>query len=379
MSQLLRRIDIELAVEHLPSKRGELLARRACYLARLGQFIESRELIEHTRNAFPTDSHPRVSIWVMLAEGVLYTFQDLSAQGRDRVMRAQVLATATRDRTLIAWTSAWHAHLLSECSDFAGMGRALEMAFRACSDDEHEAIARAGMVLANAYSTCGDRGRANHWYGAVRHHALEAGDQATIDALIYNKAAFAMAWLRTEACFFPVDELELKHIAGEISSARNYQDLIGIRAVNNFVDLWQSRLALLRGEFVNAISGLSTVREKGPFAAYNFDQAIIDLEIAYCHFKLGNTEQALELAASLHADLRRLHRDEQVVAAWLLSQLADIVPEAEAKVESLIGMNLDGAKSAYRSEQRELRAVLQRFDNLSPPGLSGALSRHPAQ
>jgi len=87
MSQLLRRIDAELQVERMPTKRGELLARRACHLARLGQFIEARELIEQTRDAFPTDSHPHVSIWMMLAEGVLYTFEDLSAQGRDRVMR----------------------------------------------------------------------------------------------------------------------------------------------------------------------------------------------------------------------------------------------------------------------------------------------------
>lgn len=377
MSQLLRRIDAELQVERMPTKRGELLARRACHLARLGQFIEARELIEQTRDAFPTDSHPHVSIWMMLAEGVLYTFEDLSAQGRDRVMRAQVLATATRDRTLIAWTSAWHAHLLSECSDFAGMGRALEMAFGACSDEQHEVIARACMVLANAYSTGGDRSRANHWYEAVRHHALEAGDQATIDALIYNKAAFAMAWLRAEVCFAPVDESELRRLAGEIASARNYQSLIGIRAVNNFVELWQSRLALLRGQFRQAIAGLSAVREKRPFSVYNFNQVIIDLEIAYCHLKLGNAEQAVELAATLHADLSLLHRDEQLVAAWLLSQFADIVPEAKA--ENFIGMSLDAARAAYRSEQRELKVVLERFNSLSPPGLPDALLRYPAQ
>lgn len=374
MSQLLSRIDAALQTEQSPSKRGELLARRACYLARLGQFSESRGLIEQLRTAYASGSNPSVSIWIMLAEGLLRTFEELSTEGHDRVMRAQVLAVAIRDRTLVAWTSAWRAHLLSEHSDFGGMARALETAFGACADNEHEPIARASMVLANAYSTCGKRDHANGWYAAARHHALEVGDQATIDALIYNKAAFAMGWLRAEACFSPIDESDLAAIGDEITSARNYQNLIGIRAVSNFADLWRARLALLRGKYLDAIAGLNEARGKEPFAIYNFNQAMIDLELAYCHFRSGDLESATKLAAGLQADLSGLHRDEQLVAGWLCSQMDEVLPARKA--EDLIGVSLDAAKSAYRSEQDELAAALQRFDGMAPPGLPDALLPH---
>lgn len=373
MPDLLSRIDAALAIEGVPAKRGELLARRACYLARLGKFDDARRIIGELRSGFPATSSPRVSIWTMAVEGIICTFEDLSEEGHDRIMRAQTLAAAVRDRTLIAWTSAWRAHLQSERSDFSGMARSLEATLSACANDEHDALARASMVLANAYSSCGVVELATRWYASSRHHALEIGDQATIDALIYNKAAFTVGWLRAEACFSSLDQAAIAHTAGQIASARNYQSLIGIRAVNNFAELWQARLSLLQADYQSAISGLSEVRHKEPFAVYNFDQALIDIELAYCHYKMGHLASASGLAPHRKVDLTGLHRDEQLVAAWLREQMAEIAEDA-CSIEQTRN-DLQATRAAYRLEQSQLRTAIERFDALSPPGFPDAGAR----
>ncbi|GMV48162.1 MAG: hypothetical protein AMXMBFR66_35600 [Pseudomonadota bacterium] len=228
------------------------------------------------------------------------------------------------------------------------------------------------MVLANAYSSCGALELATRWYTSSRHHALEIGDQATIDALIYNEAAFTVGWLRAEACFSSPDQAAIAHAAGQIASARNYQSLIGIRAVNNFADLWQARLSLLQCDYSGAISALGEVRYKEPFAAYNFDQALIDIELAYCHYKMGDLASASRLAPHRRVDLSGLHRDEQLVAAWLREQMVEIAEDV-LSIERARN-DLDATRTAYALEQRGLRSAIERFDALSAPGLPDAVA-----
>lgn len=342
MSKLLASLDTEIARATDDTSRGELLARKAGYLSRIGSFDEAKALIADLRGRFGDGRSPRVSIWIMLAEGLLHTFREMSDEGADRIMRAHALARVTRDRGLIAATSAWRAFTQSERSEFKGMARSLDDAFTNADSDDHEVLARLYMILGNARMSIGDRAAANELYMYSRHHAVECGDQATIDALIYNKAAFALAWLRARMCFGESDIEQLRQLRMELVSAKTYQQLVGVSALSNFVYLWEARLFVLTEEFEAAVRALQAVRSMQPFARYNYDVSLVDLEIGYCRVRLNQLELAAsEVPAALEADLAALHDDDKLVAAWTRTKIIQALPllgdvkAAEAALEAV--------------------------------------------
>jgi len=102
MSQLLDRLDcaLKLAVDDV--KYAEIQAKKACYLARVGMFSESREIVQHLRRKFGDWRSGQITAWIMLAEGLLYLYEKLSPLAIDRVTRSQLLGLATNDRTIVA-------------------------------------------------------------------------------------------------------------------------------------------------------------------------------------------------------------------------------------------------------------------------------------
>lgn len=357
MSKLLSGLDAEIAKTTDEVKRGELVARKAGYLARLGSFDEAQALLQQLRAQFGQGQSPRVSIWLMLAEGLLHTFREMSDEGADRIMRAHALAGATRDRALIAATSAWRAFTQSERSEFKGMVRSLDTAFANSSSDDHEVLARLYMILANARMSIGERAEAHDLYMYSRHHALECGDQATIDALIYNKAAFMLAWLRARKALGDEDSELLRQLRVELNSAKTYQQMVGVSAFSNFVYLWEARLLLLGDEFPAAIQAFERVRLMQPFAKYNFHQSLVDLEIGYCLLRMNRLAEAEERARpALASDLSGLHDDDKLFAAWIRWKLTEAIPSLG---EPPIRMNaLHAARNEFLAGCDELRAAL---------------------
>lgn len=325
MAPLLQRIDALLLNEADPARRAALLARKACYLARVGMFDHAQGLVSDLRRDHPAGSSPRATVWIMVAEGLIHTFRNLSADGLDRIARAEVLAAAMRDRELMAWTAAWLAHWQFERSEFSQMTRSLAAAFTTAATDEHEALARASMVLANAYAACGESERADGWYMACRHHALEAGDEATLDAFLYNRAVFGISWIRAQTCLGSANDALITSMRREIASAQNLQKLVRVRALTNMLVLWEARLLLLQGQFQRAEELLTQVRDDGPFSQASFSTSVVDLERAFCLARLGRTAEAEQ--AFLEADketIDHLHEDEQMYAAWLRSHLSQL-------------------------------------------------------
>lgn len=357
MSKLLDALNAQIAQATDAATRGELRARKAGYLARIGSFEEARQLIASLRQEFANGSSPATSIWIMLAEGLLHTFQEMSDEGADRIMRAHALARMTRDRNLISTSSAWHAFTQSERSEFKGMARSLEEALTNADSGDHEVLARIYMILANARMSVGDADEAYDLYMLSRHHALECGDQATIDALIYNMAAFALGWERARLCFGESNPEHLRRFRSELASAKTYQQLAGVSALSNFVYLWEARLLLLSGEMDAAIAALRSVRSMHPFARYNYHESLIDLEIAYCLARQNKlTEADVQGGAVLDADLSSLHDDDKLFAAWARLAILQSMPSlgsAKAAEESLAT-----AREEFVSECEEIRKAL---------------------
>lgn len=362
MSKYLSDLDAEISRTTDDARRGELTARKAAYLSRLGSFDQAQALLQNLRTQFGQGQSTRVSIWLMLAEGLLHTFRDLSDEGADRIMRANVLAGATRDRGLIAATSAWRAFTQSERSEFKGMTRSLNDAFANSDSHDHEVLARLYMVLANARTSLGERAAAHELYMLSRHHALECGDQATIDALIYNKAAFALAWLRAQWALGKEEPDSLSQLRVELKSAKAYQQMVGVSAFSNFVHLSEARLLMLAQEYEAAINALVAVRSMQPFARYNFHESLVDLEIGYCLSQLNRQQEAEDqVRTALASDVAGIHEDDRLFATWLQTRLLQALPHlGDASVAANL---LEAAKADFLRSCDQLREALASVGN----------------
>lgn len=374
MSQYLARLESQLAAEPDPARRAEIDAQRAAYIARIGRFDDARSIVESVRDQFGRGQSGRVAIRLMLAEGLIHAFERYAPEGLDRIMRAQALATAMRCSDLAALTSAWRAHCQSERSEFAGMARSLRTALDVVDDHDHDALSRIAMTLANAFASCGDVRAAGAWYAACRHHALEAGDRATIEAMLYNRASFALAWIRADACLgTPAPDLAAR-IRREITSARNLHALEGVAAGTSYMRLWESRALIATSAYPEAQKILESLLEGGEFAEYNVSAPLLKLELAYCMSQQGATQEAASrYSDSADADFSDLHDDEQLAAAWMRASLAS----QDGKFGDPASRNseLELARAVFRNSVQELKSTLDQFRGIRLPGVPEAVVR----
>jgi ATP/maltotriose-dependent transcriptional regulator MalT len=323
VSQLLARLKRDLDLSADPMERAELSAQIAGNLARLGRFDDARKVVGAVREQFGQGQSGRVTVWLMLAEGLIHHFESLSPAALDRVRGAQALGSAMGYSTIVALASAWKAHIEFERSDFESMVSSIDLALKNVGADEHDAQTRLAIVLSNAFMIAGDRNQAQLWFKHGHQHAVMNGDQASIDALVYNRAAFLLARLRTLSCKASIPKEELVSVRMEIASAKNLQNLIRLAALGGHVHLLDARLQLLESKFESAISALQVVRGTAPFAPHNFDQKFIELEVCYCQLMLGQNDAALMHIPSMSDDeFDGLDIDERVVAAWMLWKMA---------------------------------------------------------
>lgn len=369
MSQLLERLDRELRLATDEVKRVEILAKKSCYLSRVGMFAESREIVQCLRREFGDWHSGQITAWIMLAEGLLHLYEQLSPLALDRIMRSQALGLATKDRTVVALASAWKAHIEFETSNFGAMIKSLQIALANARDGDHDVNARTAMVICDSFLICGDGKTAQDWFHRSRDHALKDGDDSSIEALLYNRAAFSMARLRAANCLGIVDQEQLSLIRLGIASDKNLQVLIKVGAFTNFIHLCDARLMILEEKFEQAIEALEAIRSRGPFADYNFCQSFVDLEISFCLLRLNRVVDARERFEKIQwSSFDVLDIDERLVAAWMRHMMcleSETFGDTDATrivVEKL------GAQ--YEEMRLNLLNSLTPFKNACPPFLN---------
>lgn len=353
MSQLLLRIDECLLVETNPAQRAELVARQAGYLARVGRFAEAREKIAELRQVFADGRSGRVTAFIMLAEGLVQHYEQLGPSAADRIARAQLLGQAMKDREVVSITSAWRAHLEFEESKFELAAKSIRLAHQNAEPNDHETHARCAIVLFNAFALCGNRKASQYWFLNGRDHALKLGDQASLDALLHSKAVFGVAWLRSQNCKGNEDAALMTMARAEISSARNLQNLTGVGAHANYIDLCDARLQIMEGNFQSAKDLLTLIRNDGPYPSGHFSQGLIDLEIAYCDCRLNRIDAAVDVFSRFQlGSLDSLDVDDRLVAAWMTLELEKL------------GIQSGNAKNMLSRARDEYDALLERITEL---------------
>jgi tetratricopeptide (TPR) repeat protein len=360
MSQLLTNLRRQLLTAQDPLVKAELLARIAANLARIGRFEEARQCVGELRLNHAGEKSSAATVWLMLAEGLIHLYSDLNPLALDRISRAQMLGLAMRYPAAIALSSAWKSHLEFENSRFDSMILSIRLGLQYAAVDEHEAQVRLAMVLANAFMIAGDRANSQVWFTKAREHAVKSGDQASLEALLYNRTAFGIASIRADFCVHGVLRVDLVIARKEVESTTNLQILTRVNALVNHIYLWSARLSILECRYITAIDDLEIARRGAPFADYNFSQQMIDLELAYCLSKLGRLGEALAVFEAIDlGSIDRLDLDERLVAASMQNELESMDqrfvrdPHTTSKFEKL--------KSKYSDNQSWLRSSLDEW------------------
>lgn len=320
--RLVGRLEAAIAKAVHPVEQACLRAERAGHLARQGHFDAAQLELQAVQRQFERQPHAAVSAWVCIAEGWFAYFTNLSGSARDKLQRALALSTAARLPQLQALSAAWLAHMNYVSQDFEPMAAYVQQALSLAAPDHHSARSRAALVVAQALQFAERGDLAQSWFGRVREHASAEGDDTTLSALSHNKA-----WLEGWQAFqlrimgtLPIDQGRRALLAAQ--STANFDQWTGTVSLDAFVPILRASIHSARDEHGLALAlyqeHLASALQQG----LDRMSAHFWADMAYCEWKTGHRESALDTAARAVSALQlAMQPDDRATAHQRLSQL----------------------------------------------------------
>lgn len=309
-----------------------LRAERACYRARQGHLDESEQAIRALRARHDARPIDFVTAWINLAEGLLHHSRDMDTRhAREKIHRAYALSEVSQHQDLIARTSAWLAHMDYLRGDVDSMVRNLRRSFQVAGPENHAALSRSYLVVADALHFAGRLQLAQPWYSKSRVHATAEGDEATISALMHN-----MAWLRAanlrqiKFCDLePSPSGDLALLSAD--SIFNFDQLIGTSNLKSLVPILRAQILSVLGDHAQALAlyegNLAAALREGLERMHSSLLA----DQAWCRLQLRQDDAALRDAVVAQGMLDpRGHHDDRANAHSRLEQVFREVGEMSA-------------------------------------------------
>lgn len=352
-------------IESEPDRLTRSLMRveLACYWARVGEFQRAEEMRTELRSEFGDGKSPRISIMIMCLEGLLLYFRDLGVGAKDRLDRARLLSGAIQDPGLVAFTSAWQAHIAFNRDAFESMAAAADDCLASASEQDTSALSRITLVMGDLFAYLRDRPISQVWYSAARDFATKLGDHASVGAITYNRAALRVFELRMRDIATKSGESELDLVDGEVRSAVNYQALAELRSLDHLLGSAQVGASILRQQFSLALTQASSLLQSGVVRAQTPQHSLLLADSAMCSAVTGDRATANDLLKQCDLiDLKLFPSDEQ---ALFLSQVdrttsllgcPSIQPARVRSVTELID-DVDTSLTRLRSEMSRFAVV----------------------
>lgn len=252
-SRIIDTLNAQINASRSNADRNVLFARRAFVLARHSLIAESKQLIAELR-AVNQYYDARLSGWIMFAEGLIEHAETYDLpKSRDRVIRAHLVGQAANDPTLAGTAAAWLAHFDFFQGRYTESADYLEKAFAWSRIVDSEARSRACMVLGSAFSFAGDQLNAKKWMSAARFHAVESGDIAMQNSILFNSSALHVSSLSLTDCFAAVDPAELNFAAMSAQSASNLNHALGISNQPSMIPVQRAEILTIQKRWQEAM------------------------------------------------------------------------------------------------------------------------------
>jgi hypothetical protein len=354
MKPLLTRIDEQLSVCTDPLQRAELLAERACYLARIGRFAEANEIATSLRRTFGDGLNARVSVWVMLIEGLVLFYAHLDIKSRDRLWRAHAISVACKFGDLLLLTASWLAHIDFNRSDFTAVIGSLQKCVGRSLDLPSAWQVRVCLILADCFLYSRQFEVAKRWYEKARTSAVSLGDEATLGAIIYNRAALGLVNLRFEALVNSVSSEAIRFMSLELDSASSYQRGARHDSLTQLLAACRARILMLQKDYGAAASMLKAIIGRADLTLnLDSDRHLLLVELAECLHECGLTTEAREIFLSIRPEgFSVMTVDDQYMFLALYGKLAETMRLPGEAVKYL--RLAESAKTAYATSVSEL-------------------------
>jgi tetratricopeptide (TPR) repeat protein len=249
----------------------------------------------------------------MLAEGICHFAAGDQLAALDRIRRADGIAVAFDSSRARATCAAWFAHIQFNLSDFGAMQQHLERAMNEADPNDHQALSRASLVLADAYHYSGHFTLGRPWYDTTRFHATAEGDEATISAMLYNVAAFRAANVLLADALGACLPEEAHRAKMEASSAASYDAAIGTRSFESLTVLLSGQLLLVDRSEHDAFARLSSIE---PSALPARLRAVLLSDLALCSVRLGRSGDARAYSQAALKEFGAELDDDDAAYAW---------------------------------------------------------------
>jgi tetratricopeptide (TPR) repeat protein len=290
----------------------------------------------------------------MLAEGILWFSTGDFAKFEDRVRRAHGIATASSYLAARATCAAWLA--LSAFNDrrYSEMVSLLRQALSLAAKSDHQARARASLVLADAFHLAGRFDLARPWYETTRQHATAEGDESTLSAMLHNVAAFRASNVKFADALGTYLAEEARRANLEATSAAAFDHGIGTKSFDQLIPHVVEQLLVAEGKFKQAYDQLAKMDvSRLPMRGHATHYA----DFALCAWHVGEHALAEQLVPKALAALERpVDADD---AAYTYCRLASL-RSASGQGALAAELQAKAAKEAtrYRAFQAELEGSL---------------------
>lgn len=314
-SRVIERLDARIAAAEGVLEREYLKARRAAALARHGQLSEARFALTGLRSQSQRLRDRPLVAWTMLVDALIDHCESLAPTAREKFRRAYEAAAGATDPAVQAECAAWLALSDLNASDREGTARHAAEALRLAAPDAHSAIARAALVVGDAWRFAGEAAFAQPWYARVRQHATAEGDFSLVSMLLYNMAAFSAYSIALADAFDRADRDEAHRVLLEADSTGNFDAGIGNAQLAAQVPLLRAQLLTVLGEYAAAVSLIDATLPRARSEGQAHREARYLADAAYAEARLGRLDEAARRLRALQPGLARLTEPDDLAGA----------------------------------------------------------------
>lgn len=356
-----QRLTEQIDLAQAGPQRAVLIAELGCYLARVGRFAEAESIRSDLRRDFGDGKDVGVSILIMCLEGLIAYFKDLDPNAYDRIARALLLSVAASNRPLVALTSAWLAHMHFNKNNFKAMADSIRVCVDSITSSDFAAACRLSLVLGDAFTYSADTLLAKTWYARARDFALTIGDQASIGALTYNKAALSIFALRVRDASAPVADEVVRFAEGEVRTAINYQFVADLRSLDHLLVSAKIGSMLLQHRYGDA--RLAIERELSELHYSSMQRTLLQADLAVSLVNCGDNSAAIPLVESITDEgLGQLPIDDQILARTSVHRACqELGFEAVAKLHSERTAQLLATHAVHLADLKSLLSPFARI------------------
>jgi hypothetical protein len=298
----------------------------------------------------------------MLTEGILSLYSGAADMGIARMRAAYAIAAAMEHCTARPTCAAWMALYCLNTRRFDEMSNLLVESLELADANDHQARARASLVLADGFHFGGRFDLGRPWYDRARHHASTEGDESAISAMLHNIAAFRASNLKLADALGAELVEAARHASMEAASAASYDHAIGTRSFDQFIPHITAQVHMLEKRYEEAYVVLSKINVAGlptrVHAVHYADLATCALHLA----KLSQLDQLVQLAEN--SLTLQMDGDDIVYSNCRLAAI-----HAAMGNRTLAAISLANAKEAaasFEAKQADLIAKLTRVTHRVP-------------